>query len=142
MGPFRKYVTGIMTFFIQFNFVTLCQFYCTTSPVSFTKLHQETIELEGKRFLHIWLLQHITLYQRCQKITSLNTIEFLDTFAFIINSLWQSGEISIFLCKYYIAVSERSVGSFLNVLFLSLTVILSELHEKKRKKDWVREKST
>ena len=51
MGPFRKYVTGIMTFFIQFNFVTLCQFYCTTSPVSFTKLHQEIIEWEGKGFM-------------------------------------------------------------------------------------------
>ena len=50
MGPFRKYATSIMTFFIQFNFVTLCQFYCTTSPVSFTKLHQETIEWEGKIF--------------------------------------------------------------------------------------------
>ena len=135
MGPFKKYVTCIMAFFTPFNFVTLCQFYCTTSPVSFTKLHQETIELEGKRFLHIWLLQHITLYQRCQKITSLNTIEFLDTFAFIINPLWQSSEISIFLCKYYIAVSDTLVGSFLGVLFLSLAVILSELHDKKREKD-------
>ena len=135
MGPFKKYVTCIMAFFTPFNFVTLCQFYCTTSPVSFTKLHQETRELEGKRFLHIWLLQHIILYQRCQKITSLNTIEFLDTFAFIINPFWQSSEISIFLCKYYIAVSDALVGSFLGVLFLSLAVILSELHDKKREKD-------
>ena len=50
MGPFKKYVTCIMAFFTPFNFVTLCQFYCTTSPVSFTKVPQETIEREGKRF--------------------------------------------------------------------------------------------
>ena len=49
MGPFKKYVICIMAFFIPFNFVTLCQFYCTISPVSFTKLPQETIEREGKR---------------------------------------------------------------------------------------------
>ena len=50
MGPFKRYITSIMAFFTPFNFVTLCQFYCTTSPVPFTKLHQETIEREGKRF--------------------------------------------------------------------------------------------
>ena len=53
MAPFKKYFTCIMAFFTPFKFhtVTLCQFYCTTSPVPFTKLHQETIEWEGKRFL-------------------------------------------------------------------------------------------
>ena len=50
MGPFKKYVTCIMAFFTPFNFVTLCQLYSITSPVLFTKLHQETIEWEGKRF--------------------------------------------------------------------------------------------
>ena len=29
MGPFKKYVTCIMVFSTQFNFVTLCQFYST-----------------------------------------------------------------------------------------------------------------
>ena len=48
MGPFKRYITSIMAFFTPFNFVTLCQFYCTTSPVPFTKLQQETIEREGK----------------------------------------------------------------------------------------------
>ena len=50
MGPFKKYVTCIMAFSPTFNFVALCQFYCTASPVSLTKLHQETIEWDGKRF--------------------------------------------------------------------------------------------
>ena len=44
MWPFKKYVTCIMAFFTPFNFVTLCQFYSATSPVSFSKLHQETIK--------------------------------------------------------------------------------------------------
>ena len=69
--------------------------------------------------MHIWLLQHITLYQRRQKITSLNTIEFLDTRAFINNPLWQSSGILIFLCKFYIVVSDTLVGSFLDVFFIA-----------------------
>ena len=144
MAPFKKYVTCIMAFFTPFNFhtVTLCQFCCTTSPVSFAKLHQETIEWEGKKvlaymvtssyhaisteienliFKHDWIIRHL---------------------AFINNPLWKSREISIFLCKYYIVIPDTLVGSFLDVLLLWFAVILSELHEKPRKKDWVREKST
>ena len=49
--PFKKYVTCIKAFFTPSNFVALCQFYCTTSLVSFTKLHQEIIEWEGKGFM-------------------------------------------------------------------------------------------
>ena len=41
---------------------------------------------------------------------------------------------------YTVVVSDTLVGSFLDVLFLSLAVILSELHEKTRRKDWVTEK--
>ena len=50
----------------------------------------------------------------------------------------QSGGIIIFLCKYYIVISDKLVGSFLDVLFLLLAVILWGRHEKTRtKKDWV-----
>ena len=51
MVPFKKYVTCIKAFFTPSNFVALCQFYCTTSPVSFTKLHQEIKEWEEKGFM-------------------------------------------------------------------------------------------
>ena len=34
------------------------------------------------------------------------------------------------MCKYYIVISDTLVGSFLDVLFLLLAVILSELHVK------------
>ena len=46
------------------------------------------------------------------------------------------------LCKYYIVISDKLVGFFLNVLFLFCAVILSVLHEKPKRKDWVTEKST
>ena len=70
------------------------------------------------------------------------TIEFLDTSAFINNPRWQRSGILIFLCKYSIVNSDTLVGSFLDVHFLLLAVILSELHEKPKKKDWVTEEST
>ena len=59
------------------------------------------------------------------------------------NPHWQSSGIIIFLCKYYIVISDTLVGFFLDVLFLLLAVILSEPYEKpRRNKDWVTEKST
>ena len=75
-------------------------------------------------------------------MTFLDTTEFLDTHVCINNPHWQSSGIIIFLCKYYIVISDTLVGSFLDMLFLLLAVILSELHEKPRRKDWVTEKST
>ena len=39
-------------------------------------------------------------------------------------------------------ISDTLVGSFLDVLFLLLAGILSELHKKPRRKDWLTEKST
>ena len=64
-------------------------------------------------------------------------------YTFINNPHWQSSGI-IFFCKYYIVISDTLVGSFLDVLFLLVAVILSGLHEKqpRRNKDWVTEKST
>ena len=63
------------------------------------------------------------------------TIELLDTSAFINNPHRQSSGVLIFLCKYYIVISDELVGSLLDVLFLLLAVILSERHENPRKKD-------
>ena len=44
------------------------------------------------------------------------------------------------MCKYYIVISDTLVGCFLDVLFLLLAVMLSELHVKLRRKDWVSKK--
>ena len=75
-----------------------------------------------------------------EKIKSLDTTEFLDTHVWIDNTHWQNSRIILFLCKYDIVILDKLVGSFLDVLFFLLTVILSELHEKPRlsygKKTW------
>ena len=67
---------------------------------------------------------------------------YLDAYVFINNPYWQSCGIIIFLCKYYVVISDTLVGFFLDVLIFLLAGILSELHEKTRGKDWVTEKST
>ena len=40
------------------------------------------------------------------------------------NPHWQSGGIKIFLYKFFIVISDKLVGTFLDVLFLLLAVIL------------------
>ena len=77
-----------------------------------------------------------------KEITSLDPTKFLDTHVCINNPHWQSSGIIIFLCKYDTVILDILVGSLLDVLFLLLTGILSEFHEKQRRKDWVTEKST
>ena len=49
------------------------------------------------------------------------------------NPHWQSSEIEVFLCKYYIVISDTMVGSFLDVLFLLLAVKLAELSWENKK---------
>ena len=66
----------------------------------------------------------------------------LDTCVLINNPHWQSIVISVFLRKYYIVISDTLEGAFLGVFFLLLAVILSELREKPKRKDWVTEKCT
>ena len=56
------------------------------------------------------------------------------------NPHWQNSEIMIFFCKYDVVISDILVGSFLDVLYFFLTVILSELHETPRRKERVTEK--
>ena len=59
------------------------------------------------------------------------------------NPHWESGGIIIFLCKYYLVISDTLVGSFFDVFFLLLALRFSGFYEKpRRNKDWVTEKST
>ena len=44
------------------------------------------------------------------------------------------------MCKYYVVISDTLAGSFLDVPFFLLAVILSDLHVNPRRKDWVAEK--
>ena len=64
-----------------------------------------------------------------------DSIEFLDAHASTNNSHRQSCGIMKLLDKYNIGISDTFVGSFLDVLFLLLALILSEFNEKLRRKD-------
>ena len=56
------------------------------------------------------------------------------------NTHWQIIGIIIFWCKHYLVILDTLVGSFSDVLFLLLAVILSGLDEKpKRKKKYIKE---
>ena len=83
--------------------------------------HVISKEVENHIFRHNWIFRHISMYKQ--------------------PTLTKYGNY-IFSCKYDIVISDIPVGSFLDVLFFLPTVILSELHERPRRKDWVTEKST
>ena len=73
------------------------------------------------------------LYHRRWKITSLDTIEFLDTHACINNPHWEVSGIIIFLRKYYIVISDALGGfSFGCVLFVARCNIIRALSETKK----------
>ena len=63
MEKFKKYVTHIKAFSILLTCITLFKFYSITSPVLFTK-NSKLWNERKEDFLHVWLLQHIMLYQR------------------------------------------------------------------------------
>ena len=80
-------------------------------------------EVENQIFRHSWVFRH--------------------THVCVNNPHWQSSGIIIFLCKYYIVISDTLIGFSLDILFFLPAVILSELYEKpRRNKDWVAEKIT
>ena len=84
MEPCKKYVTCIVTFFIPFTSASHCQFNSVTFPVLFPK-NNKLFNERKEYFLYMWLLQCITFYRRRSKITSLDTIAFLDTHVCINN---------------------------------------------------------
>ena len=117
-------------------FTKICQFYSVTFPVLFNKNKKLWNDRKGD-FLHIWLFQRIRLYQGRYKVTSLDTIEFLDTRVCIDNPHCQNSGIKLFLCKYCNCkvISDTLTRFFLGcALFVSHCNIL-ELLEKPRRND-------
>ena len=78
-------------------------------------------EVENRIFKHNCIFRHMCMYKQ---------------------PIFISSVIIRFMCKHYIIYILRYTERLLNVFFLLLAVILSELHEKPRRKDWVTEKST
>ena len=89
--------------------------------------HGISKEVKNHIFRQNWIFRH--MYHMCMYKQPTLTIQWNYNF---------------FLCKYDIVtvISDTLVDSFLGLLFLLLAVILSELLEKPRRKEWVKEKST
>ena len=138
MRPFKKYITSIMAFFTPFTFVKLIQFYSITSLGYSLKIRSYGMR-EKKIFGYIAVSEYHVISKK-EENPSLDTIEFLDTYVYVNNPHWQSSQIIVLLRKYYIVISDKLIDSFWDVFFLLLSVILWELHENPKRKDWVTEK--
>ena len=148
MGIFKKHVTCIMIYLISFTSVTLWKLYLITSPVL---LRTSSYRMRKIKFFGIYScfsVSHCIKGGRKLHKIALSTITFLNTNVCVNNPYWQSSRMMTF--SYQCNISKivilysclRHNGRLFNVFFLFFTVILSELHEKPRKKDWVIESST
>ena len=77
-------------------------------------------EVENHIFQRNWIFRHLCI--------------------FIDNPHWQCSGILLFLCKYYIVILGTLVGSFLDVLFLLLAVIIRTSWETKKERMSYRKK--
>ena len=84
MGPFEKYITSIITFFNPLILVTVCQFFCVTSLVLFTK-NKKTMEWEKKRFFVYMTASSYHVISKGKKIAFLEKIALLGTYVCINN---------------------------------------------------------
>ena len=130
MGPIKKYVTCIMTFSTSFNFtLPLCLYYslnfiqklqnesCIYGCFSVSRLSKE---VENHIFKHSLIFRHLSMYKQRT-----------------LTNQWNCNILVQILYSYF-----RCSGSFsLDMLFLLLAVILSELHEKPSRKEELQKKS-
>ena len=137
MGPLKKYVFCIVAYFTPFNFVNFTL--SLISLVLFTKLHKEAIEWQKRRFLtHMATLAYHVVSKEVQNHMIRHKWIFRHTCIYKQPTLTKEWNCNIFVQ----VIRDTPVGCFLDVLFLLLAVVLSELHEKPRRKDWVTEKGT
>ena len=135
MELFKKYVTCILTFFIPFIWVTLCEFY--SSPLLCYLLKITNYGLR-KRIFFVYMddsAYRVLSKEVDNRIFRPNRI--LGTCMYK-QPYWQSSEIIIIFVQLSIVISDTLM--FLDVFSLLFGVILSEFHEKPRGKDWVTEK--
>ena len=122
MEPCKKYVTCIMTFFIPFTSVSHCRFNSVTFPVLFTKnnnfvhvaasvYHVISKEVENHIFRHNRIFRHTCMHKQL-----------------ILTKQWNYN-IFVEVLHSYLRYTDR----LLDVVFLLLAVILSELQTKKER---------
>ena len=100
------------------------------------------MEREQRRFLYIWLLPHITLYQNRYNIASLHTIAFFDTHVSINNPYWQSSGIMkvVQILHNYIRYTDRLLDCLLVVGSLVASNIVRASWKIKKKRLTYRKK--
>ena len=117
LGPFKKCVTWIMAFLPHSPLLSPFNF-TLSLPLGYS-LNIRHYGMRRNFFLHIWLFQHITLYQRRLNITSLVTINFLETHACINNPHKKVVYYNIFVQILY------SYFRYTNRLFLGCVLFLA-----------------
>ena len=98
-------------------------------PVNFTKKLQN----ERKEGFFIYGYFSVPTYMKEGRKSDLQTQLNFQIHVSINKPHRQSSGITIFLCKYYIVISDTLVGFFFDVLFLLLAVIFLEVYEKPRR---------
>ena len=142
MGPFKKYVTCIMTFVTPFNYLSyfLSYNFTLTIPLCYSLNFTKKLQHERKEYFFVYGYFSEEGISKELKNHNLRHNWIFRHTCCINNTNWQSSRIIIFFCKYYIFISDILVGSFLDMLFLMLAVILSGFHDKSRRnKDCVTE---
>ena len=126
------------------NFTLSPQFYSITTSITFLTTLSPPLKVTNymewkKRIFFTYVAASAYhLISRRYKIVSLGTIAFLDTHVCIKNPYWQSSGITKIFLQIYSYL--RYTDKLLDVFFLLVAVILSELHEIPGRKDWATEK--
>ena len=152
MGTLKQFVIYIMKFFIPFTCVTLCQLYSITSSVLWKVSNYGMRKIENFCIHCCFSETHYIKGGRKSNTIALNTIAFLDTHD--CEELILTKQLNFNIFVFTILVESSKSLSVINIIyhrytdklfdefFLFFIAILSELHEKPKRKDWFTEKST
>ena len=100
MGPFKKYVTCIIPPVSHFVNCTISHPLCYSVKIINHGMREKNINC-------IYGCFSVSRYIKwSRKMASLETISFLDTHVCTNNPYWQISGIIIYLCKYYIVISD------------------------------------
>ena len=116
MGPFKKYITCIITYFNPFILVTVCQFYSVPSLVLFNK-NEKNYGIKEKKLFCIYGCFIVSRSRRQESIFRQNLIS-RQTCINKQGILTQKRNYNI-LCKDYIAISDTLIGSWMFFFLIS-----------------------
>ena len=133
MGLLKKYVTGIMAFFTPCDSLSHIVNFTLTLPLCYSLNVTKKLQNERKEDFFVYGCSSLSRYITGGKKSHLETNQNFQTHMLYKQPTLTNGGITIFLCKYFIVISDKLVGSFLDVPFLLIAVILKGPHEKPRR---------